>query len=71
MLGLKNGIYYNTQMPDVNQMMQEREVQVREWNKRKDKHYYRVPMLNGGQKYVYMCEDMVKDFYGRYGYSLA
>ena len=28
-------------------------------------------MLNGGRKYVYMCEDMVKDFYGCRGYDLV
>lgn len=71
MLELRNGIYYNTLMPDANQRALKRELQIKEWNRKKNKHYYRVPMLNGGTKYVYMCEDMVKDFYGRYGYSLA
>ena len=28
-------------------------------------------MLNSGYKYVYMCEEMVKDFYGYYGYELV
>lgn len=50
--------------------MYKRHLQVKEWNKSKDKHYYRVPMLNGGHKYVYMCEEMVKDFYGWCGYEL-
>ena len=40
-----------------------RKIQVEEWNKRKDKCYYRVRMLNGGEKVVFMCEEMVRDFY--------
>lgn len=41
-----------------------REKQVKKWEQSKDKHYYRVQMCGGGHKYVYMCEEMVKDFYG-------
>lgn len=49
----------------------DRELQVKEWNKSKNKNYYKVHMLNGGYKYVYMCEEMVKDFYGYSGYQLV
>ena len=50
--------------------MYKREIQVKEWNKRKDKHYYRVRMLNGGYKIVYMCPEMVDDFHKYHGYTL-
>ena len=45
--------------------------QIKEWNKRKDKKYYKVRMLNGGYKFVYMCKEMVELFYGHLGYELA
>ena len=52
-------------------MKNEREIQVKKWNQSRNKKYYKVRMLNGGHKYVYMCEDMVKDFYGCREYELV
>lgn len=46
-------------------------LKVEEWKKSKDKHYYRVRMDNGGSKIVYMCEEMVKQFYGYSKYELV
>lgn len=48
----------------------QRRQQVGEWNKRKDKNYYKVRMLNGGYKIVYMCKEMVEDFYGHREYTV-
>lgn len=45
-------------------MPKSRTEQIKEWNKQNDKNYYKVRMWNNGHKYVYMCEEMVKDFYG-------
>ena len=56
-------------MVDNSAILQRRQ-QVEEWNKRKDKSYYRVKMLNDGYKIVYMCKEMVEDFYGHRGYTL-
>lgn len=39
-------------------------VKCKEWNKRKDKHYYRVITCRGYTKYVYMCKEQVECFYG-------
>lgn len=33
------------------------------WDKSKNKHYYRVPMMNGGSKIVYMCQQQVEHMY--------
>ena len=43
-----------------------RKLQIEEWNNIDDKYknYYRVKMLNGGTKIVFMCEDQVKFIYG-------
>lgn len=38
--------------------------QIKEWNKSKDKHYYRVMTCRGYYKIVYMCKEMVEYFYG-------
>lgn len=35
----------------------------------KDKHYFKVRMTNGGYKYVYMCEDLVRKRYENYEYG--
>lgn len=67
---IRNKFVYENIPLEVSIYRYKREKQVDEWNKRKDKHYYKVPMLNGGHKYVFMCEEMVKDFYGNYGYEL-
>ena len=64
-----NGCEESQKSTTENDRIHKRRLQVEEWNKRKDKHYYKVPMLNGGTKYVCMCEEMVKDFYGHYGYE--
>lgn len=49
--------------------MYKRHKQIVEWNKRKDRDYYIVSMCNGGTKIVFMCEEMVKDFYGHRKYT--
>ena len=46
-------------------MISKRNEKVKEWNKSKNKPYYRITnTYTGLRKYVYMCEDMVRDFYG-------
>ena len=32
----------------------------KQWQRANNKHYYRVKMLNGGTKFVHMCEEQVK-----------
>ena len=71
MLKIKNRFIYDCIPLETIIILYKRELQVKEWNKNKKKNYYRVHMLNGGYKYVYMCEEMVKDFYGYYGYELV
>lgn len=68
---IRNKFIYDNIPLEVSIARYKREQQVKEWDKRKEKNYYKVPMLNGGQKYVYMCEEMVKDFYGHRGYELV
>ena len=38
--------------------------QIKEWNRSKNKHYYRVKDCRGINKIVYMCEEMVQHLYG-------
>lgn len=71
MLKIENRFIYDCIPLETIITLYKRELQVKEWNKSKKKNYYRVHMLNGGYKYVYMCEEMVKDFYGYYGYELV
>ena len=40
-----------------------REQLFKKWSKSKNKEYYSVPMLNGGRKIVYMCEEQVEFLY--------
>lgn len=66
MLKLRDALIYKNIPLEVLTEVYKRHIQVENWNKSKNKNYYRVRMLNGGYKYVYMCEDMVKDFYSNY-----
>lgn len=60
-------IYENRNL-DLLIAIHKREMQVRKWVLSKNKYYYRVKMLNGGWKIVYMCPEMVEDFYKCHGH---